>query len=233
MIQIHNVSKSFSSKEVLKQVSFSIPDGQVTALAGANGCGKTTIIRLISGLLKPDFGTIHIPNGEKIGVLLGGDVHLYDNLSGYENLKYFANLRNVSDCDFNLRCAELSDFLGFHDFIHERSCYYSRGMRQKIAFAIALIHSPSILLLDEPSTGLDIPTMDEVLQFIEYCKASQKTILLSTHNIFEIADLSDNLIILRDKSVSYEGKTKDFFSSCTPKNQMQRLSASIAGGYTI
>lgn len=223
MLQLQNISKKFFSKTVLEDISFSLSESKITTLVGANGCGKTTTIRIIAGLLKPDSGKIIISDKDNIGVLLGGDVSLYENLTGYENIKYFAQLRGISKLRFESRCKELSEILGFENFMHKKSAVYSRGMKQKIAFAITLIHDPMVLLLDEPSTGLDIPTGKDVLEFIKYCRSIGKTILISTHNISEIADFSDHMIMMSNGKIKYDGKTKNYFENCSSEERILKI----------
>ena len=123
MIKINNISKSFKSNTVIENLSLTVNSSQITALIGKNGSGKTTLMRLISGLLKPDSGNINC-NTKNIGVLIGGDVNLYENLTGYENLKYFAELHNMSKKELSARCDELAEILKFNDFINERSGIY-------------------------------------------------------------------------------------------------------------
>lgn len=222
MIEIKNISKSFKDNTVIDNLSLTVKSSHITALVGKNGSGKTTLMRLISGLLKPDCGTIFCDNKD-LGILIGGDVHLYENLSGYENLEYFALLHNMSKKDFYSRYYELTEILKFNDFINERTSLYSRGMKQKIAFASAIIHNPSTILLDEPSTGLDILTASDVINFIKYCKDERKTILISTHNISEIADLSDTIAILSNKKIISQSSCKDFFADCNKEEKLIKL----------
>lgn len=222
MIEIKNISKTFKENTVINNLSLTAKSSQITALVGKNGSGKTTLMRLISGLLKPDSGTI-LCDRKNLGILIGGDVNLYENLTGYENLKYFAFLHNMSKKDFCSRYYELNEILKFNDFINERTSLYSRGMKQKIAFASAIIHNPNTILLDEPSTGLDILTASDVISFIKYCKDNSKTILISTHNISEIADLSDNIAILSSKKIILQSNSNDFFADCKKEEKLIKL----------
>ncbi len=222
MINIKNVSKSFNGELIINNLSLEIPDGKITCLVGKNGSGKTTLIRLISGIYKPTSGAIAVSDNH-IGVLLGGDVRLYDKLTGFENLKYFADLRNVSQKDFKKRCEFLSEKLNFKSFMHKRAEYYSRGMKQKIIFAISVIHNPSLILLDEPSTGLDITAACDVVNFINFCKESGKTVLISTHSFSEISDLSDRIAIIKNGTIVSCMETKDFFHSSDYNEKLNRL----------
>ena len=210
MIYINSISKSFKNLErkAINDVSFTANSGRIMGILGANGSGKTTLMRLISGILKPDCGTIEICNvnvlsdtqeaRKHIGVLLGGEVSLYDRLTAYENMLFFAQLQGISHDKAQKRISVISKMLGMDKYLDRRVASFSRGMKQKIAFGNTIIHDPDVILLDEPSTGLDIYSVRDVENFILECKKQGKTILLSTHNAHEIETLCDDVIILKD-----------------------------------
>ncbi|MBQ7542922.1 MAG: ATP-binding cassette domain-containing protein [Clostridia bacterium] len=208
MINLSNVCKSFGKTQVIKNVSFSAQSGQITGFIGANGSGKTTTMRLISTILKPDSGSIVVdgadvlrePNAarKKMGVLFGGDVSLYNRLTAWENILYFAKLQGMDEDEAAERIKVLSNLLDMDRYLFRRVQGFSRGMRQKVAFAKSIVHDPSTILLDEPSTGLDIYSIRDVQDFILTCKEQGKTVLVSTHNMHEIERLCDNLVIISD-----------------------------------
>ena len=216
MITIKNITKTFGKKIAVDDLSFCAEPGVITGLIGGNGSGKSTTMRMIATLLKQDSGTIEIngidtikdPVGarKQIGILLGGDVSLYDRLTARENIMYFASLQNVTPPDAEVRLNELSKLLGMEDFLDRRVAGFSRGMRQKVAFARSIIHDPDILLLDEPSTGLDINSIKDVQDFILFCKERKKTILLSTHNAHEMETLCDNIVFIEEGRIIADGK---------------------------
>ncbi len=214
MINIQNVSKSFKDNLVIDALNLQIDDGEITALVGKNGAGKSTLIRMICGLLKPEQGTISIGSKSEVGVLLGGDISLYKNLTAYEIIKFFGKLNGLEQIQIDKRIDELDKILDFKSFINNKAYTFSRGMRQKIGLAISIIHNPDVLLLDEPSTGLDLEASNDVIDFIKYLKQQNKTILIATHNIFEISDLSDNIAILNDGKIQGKINTKKFFEKC-------------------
>ena len=215
MIELNNINKSFNKKPILNDISFKVETGTATALIGANGAGKSTIIRLISTIYVQDTGNIRI-NGidtliqpaeirKRVGVLFGGDVYLYNLLTARENIMYFAMLQGVGKNTANARINQLVNLFHMEDYIDRKVEKFSRGMKQKVAFTRALIHKPDILLLDEPSTGLDIEAIASVRSFIKNCKEKGTTILLSTHNISEMM-LCDNFIFLKNGSIVANGK---------------------------
>ena len=218
MIELNKVSKIFNGKKIINDVSFEVNTGNVTALIGANGAGKSSIIRLISTIYRQDMGDIRIDGvstldepekiRKKMGVLFGGDVYLYDLLTATENIMYFAMLQGVEKGVAQKRIDQLVEVFHMEDYIDRKVEKFSRGMKQKVAFTRALIHDPCILLLDEPSTGLDIEAIATVRSFIRNCKEKGITVLLSTHNINEM-ELCDNFVFLKNGSVTVSGKIED------------------------
>ena len=218
MIELNKVSKIFNGKKIINDVSFEVNTGNVTALIGANGAGKSSIIRLISTIYRQDLGDIRIDGvstldepekiRKKMGVLFGGDVYLYDLLTATENIMYFAMLQGVEKGVAQKRIDQLVEVFHMEDYIDRKVEKFSRGMKQKVAFTRALIHDPCILLLDEPSTGLDIEAIATVRSFIRNCKEKGITVLLSTHNINEM-ELCDNFVFLKNGSVTVSGKIEE------------------------
>lgn len=219
MIELSNVTKAFGSKIAVNGVSFRAEPGVITGLIGANGSGKSTSMRLIATLMRQDAGVITV-NGintienptearKQLGVMLGGDVSLYDRLTARENILYFADLQNVDRSTANKRIGELSALLDMDDFLDRRVAGFSRGMRQKVAFVRSIIHDPDILLLDEPSTGLDINSIKDVQDFILFYRDRKKTILLSTHNAHEMESLCDNIVFIDEGRIIATGKKEE------------------------
>ena len=218
MIELNKVSKIFNGKKIINDVSFEVNTVNVTALIGANGAGKSSIIRLISTIYRQDMGDIRIDGvstldepekiRKKMGVLFGGDVYLYDLLTATENIMYFAMLQGVEKGVAQKRIDQLVEVFHMEDYIDRKVEKFSRGMKQKVAFTRALIHDPCILLLDEPSTGLDIEAIATVRSFIRNCKEKGITVLLSTHNINEM-ELCDNFVFLKNGSVTVSGKIEE------------------------
>ena len=229
MINITNLNKTFSNNIVINNLNLKIENSEITALVGFNGAGKSTLIRIIAGLYKQDSGSITMPPNTKIGVLLGGDVSLYKNLTGYELIQYFGKLYGLENNTIKEQIEKLDKILHFNDFINKQSYTFSRGMKQKIALVISIIHNPDILLLDEPSTGLDLEATNDVINFIKYLKSQEKTILIATHNIFEISDLSDSIAFISGGKIRKKILTKDFFSNCPANEKSTYLISEMKG----
>ena len=191
----------------LDDVSLEVQRGTITALLGPNGAGKTTLIKCICGLIEPTAGQIYV-NGERVtfvgrrfltnvGALLEGSRNIYWNLSPLENLTYFANLRGLRTRNVIRRIHTLLEELGLHDKINEPVGKLSRGMQQKVALAVALLPNPSLLLLDEPTLGLD-PISAEAVKAV-MCRVrddQQSAVLLTTHNLRVAEEVSDQIAIL-------------------------------------
>lgn len=179
--------------KALDDINLEIRKGELFCLLGPNGAGKTTLMKILTGLLQATSGEIMIDGlpvekvKARIGLMLGYSM-IYYLISGYENLEYFAKLYNVDD--YKNRIMELAEFLGLEDVLNERVEYYSTGMKSKLALARALIHNPDILLLDEPTLGLDPYISLEVRKKI---KDMGKTIILTTHYMEEAEQLSDRI----------------------------------------
>jgi len=215
MIQIESVTKNFRKKEgrgilggiffarykqfsALNNVTFSIQKGETIGLLGPNGAGKTTLIKILAGILQPTSGKITIfgkpPEHQQhqIGLVLGPTL-IYRRITGYDNLEYYGKLYGVKN--LNDKISELSNLLGLHKWLDEYVEHYSEGMKMKITLARALLHDPELLILDEPTTGLDIHTTHDIHKRI---RKLGKTILLTTHDVEEARILADRILILRN-----------------------------------
>ena len=206
MLEIKNLTKKFKKSTVVDDVSFRVNPGEIVGLLGENGAGKTTTLRMISTMLKITSGEAVVNNfsadkepikvRNEIGILFGGDVGLYDRLTARENIKYFANLYGMSDKDADVRIDELAKKFNMEEYIDKRVSKFSRGMKQKVSIARSIVHNPSVMLFDEPSTGLDVTAARTIQDFILDCKKENKTILFSSHSMREVEKLCDRVIII-------------------------------------
>ena len=219
MIEVKNLSKAFKNSKAVDDLSFNLKSGEVVGLLGENGAGKTTTLRMMSTMLKPTLGSINI-NGydvvknskevrKNISILFGGEVGLYDRLTARENIMYFANLYGIDEKEADKRVKELAKEFAMEDFLDKRVAKFSRGMKQKVSIARSIIHYPSVMLLDEPSTGLDVSAVRMVHEFILKCKLEGKTILFSSHSMREVEKLCDRVIIINKGKFIEEGTIEE------------------------
>jgi len=222
-IDISALYKRYSSsdKYAVENVSFSAQYGQALALIGANGSGKTTLIRLISGIIRADAGNIEVAGQDvlhetsfkrKIGVLLSSENSLYERLSAYENALYFSRIFGVDRQEFEFRTKIFSEMFQMNDFIKKRSAGYSKGMKQKSLLLRSIIHNPEIVLLDEPSGGLDIHSSIALRKFIKQCVSEKKAVIFSSHDMDEIKSCADRILFLKNGRTEYFGSSSQFFS---------------------
>ncbi len=215
-IEARGVTKSFGTFDALRGIDLSIGKGEFFTLFGPNGAGKTTFIKLLSTLTKPSTGTLTIAGHDSakeadrirgITGVISHDPFLYENLSALENIKFFGALYGVADLD--ARAREVVAAVGLGKRMHDIVRNFSRGMKQRLAVARATVHEPSILLLDEPYTGLDQHGSKVFGEMLAALKSRNRTILMTTHNIDEGLGMSDRVGIIAGGKLVYEGASGD------------------------
>lgn len=219
----------------VQNVSFTCEQGQVLGLLGPNGAGKTTTLRMLSTALKPDSGEISI---EGINVLdnplmarqmvgfLSGSTGLYGKLTGRENIAYFGQLHGMDKAAIDAKILELADLLDLHTFLDRKSDNFSTGMKQKTAIARAVVHDPKVVILDEPTTGLDIVAANTVLEFIEGLKQKGVPVIFSTHNLEEVSQLCDRVTLINQGTTCFNDSI-DAFKSLAPESMNRAFMAAI------
>lgn len=228
-IQVKNLHKSFKGArgartEVLKGVDFEVRSGEIFSLLGSNGAGKTTTINILSTLMKPDDGTASVcgfdvsrqPERVRESISLTGQFAAVDDiLTGRENLLLIANLRNVQNP------AKTADSLlgrfGLESAANRRAGTYSGGMTRRLDLAMSLVGSPSVIFLDEPTTGLDPEARIEVWKSVKELAANGVTILLTTQYLEEAEQLADRIAILHDGKVIANGTLEELKRLFPPK----------------
>lgn len=205
MIETHDLSKQFDAFKAVDGISLTVRPGQILALLGQNGAGKTTTVRMLTALLNPTRGWAQV-NGydvvkqaesvrASVGVLT--EQHgLYVRMSGYEYLDFYGEVYGLDPSLRKERIKYLLEYFGLSEVANKRAGEYSKGMRQKLALARALIHEPPVLLLDEPTSAMDPESARLVRDEISRLKSSQRTIVICTHNLVEAESLADNIAII-------------------------------------
>ncbi|MBA4536388.1 ATP-binding cassette domain-containing protein [Bacillus aquiflavi] len=194
--------------QALKGISFSVKKGEVFAILGPNGAGKTTTIKILTTLLAPTSGEAKVlgynPFGEekqlrpKINFIYGGERNLYWRISARENLEYFSDLYKVENSIKKKRIPELLELVGLTDRADEKVETFSKGMKQRLQIARGLVNDPEILFLDEPTIGLDPVGARDLRNIIKKLSALGKTVIITTHYMFEADELSDRIAIIKD-----------------------------------
>lgn len=211
-ISIKSLEKRYHHKQVIAPLSLAIPKGQLMGLLGPSGCGKTTLIKMIMGMLKPDNGHIRVldldvPHKQllnDIGYMAQSDA-LYTDLTGEENLHFFAKLYSLSKAERMERVAYAASLVRLTDDLQLKVINYSGGMKRRLSLAIALIQNPKLLILDEPTVGIDPVLKKEIWQeLIRLKEEEQKTILVTTHAMDE-AEKCDQLAMLRSGHIIAQG----------------------------
>ena len=221
IIQIRNLSKSYGKIHALDNVSFDVPKGAVLGLLGPNGAGKTTLVNILTTLLKPDSGTATIAGLDvvknssdvrtRIG-LAGQFAAIDENLTGRENLQLVGTLYHLSSDKVKKRAQQLLEEFSLVDVADRLAKTYSGGMRKRLDVALSLIGEPEILFLDEPTTGLDPQSRNELWMAIEELVKRGTTVLLTTQYLEEADRLADRIVIINEGKVVAEGTAKDLKS---------------------
>ena len=201
--------------EAVRGVSFAIEPGELFGLLGPNGAGKTTTIKMLITLLIPTAGSARVLGMDvverahevrkRIGYVFGGERGVYERLSGYDNLRYFAELYGVPANEQRRRIEELLEIVGLKGREHERAEGYSRGMKQRLHVARGLLHDPDVIFLDEPTIGLDPVGARDVRATIAALTEAGKTVLLTTHYMFEADALCDRIAVISQGRIVAEG----------------------------
>jgi ABC-2 type transport system ATP-binding protein len=205
--------------EAVRGISFAIDEGELFGLLGPNGAGKTTTIKMLITLLIPTAGTARVLGYDvvkdarevrkRIGYVFGGERGLYDRLSAADNLRYFAELYSVPPREQKRRIAELLDLVGLTGREKERVEGFSRGMKQRLHIARGLLHDPPVVFLDEPTIGLDPVGARELRATIASLVEGGKTVLLTTHYMFEADALCDRIAVIAKGEIVGEGTPAD------------------------
>jgi sodium transport system ATP-binding protein len=227
-------NRNSEDRHAISNVNLNINSGQIIGLIGPNGAGKTTLIRLLATSLFPSTGEIlykysgvlnHLTEyRKKVGVSTS-HTGIYGRLTPLEILNYFGSLYGINKQMLSERIEQLTREFNLSPFLNKRCDHLSTGMQQRISLSRAVINLPEVLLLDEPTTGLDILARENVLNFIESYKNDGRIIIFSTHNIHEVERVCDRIIVIDQGKICFFGSIKDFNrkNSCTFKEGLLKL----------
>ncbi len=213
MIRVSGIHKSFGDVRALSGVSFDAPNGKITGLLGPNGAGKSTTLRILYTVLKPDAGTATIDGDDVVTHSLDARRHvgalphgagLYPHLTARENIAYYAALCGLSRNDIEEKVDNIVELLEIGDFAERRTKGFSHGQRTKVALARSLVHDPQNIILDEPSTGLDVMATRSLRELILKLKDEGRCVLFSSHVMQEVAALCDDIVIIAGGKVAID-----------------------------
>ena len=225
VLDVRNLSKKIGKSLIINDVSFQLNQGEVLGLLGPNGSGKTTILKMLVGLLKPSSGAIHIKSFNintqfakaitHVGAIIENPI-LYDYLSGTDNLVHFFRMTERFSYE---RIDEMIELLKMEDYIQDKVFTYSLGMRQRLGLAQALLHQPSILLLDEPTNGLDPEGIMNLRETLRKLATEQGvSIIISSHILSEIELICDSVLVMNDGQCIERGFIRDLGNGANTKH---------------
>ncbi|MBS7640086.1 MAG: ABC transporter ATP-binding protein [Candidatus Bathyarchaeia archaeon] len=224
-VRVNGLTKRFGDKTAVDKVSFNVGFGEVYGLLGPNGAGKSTLISMIAGVIEPDEGTIEVLGGEVRDSEIRAKINycpqnpaLYDDLTGLENLIFYSSLYGITGRRALEKARELIKRVGLEGYANKPVKIYSGGMKKRLNLAAALMNEPRLLILDEPTTGMDPQMRREVWQLLSEIKDSDRAIIISTHYMDEAEALSDRVAIMDSGRIIAEGKTEDLKRSYASKS---------------
>lgn len=232
MISVKNVFKSYKGRKALKDISFEVIGGEVLGIIGPNGAGKTTLISLLSTINKPEAGKILIreadilKNPDSIREQLGyvpQETALYPMLTAYENLDFWGGIYGLEKSLKEVRIDEVLKLLKLDERKNDKVKAFSGGMKKRLNIAASLLHEPEILIMDEPTAGVDLLSRATIAELIQNLKKAGHTIIITSHHIDELEILCDKILVLREGSLLYSGTVKDILKAAGTDNLEQLM----------
>jgi len=229
-VSLRGINKSFNEVPALIGLDVIAPDGQITVLLGPNGAGKTTAIRIVTGAMTPDAGTVRTlgldpeADGEEVRRACGvvsAKPALYDRLSGNDNLRYAAELHGVDKRIIDDRIWAAAGRFGIEHALDAQVGGYSTGMKTRLALARSVLHEPQLLLFDEPTSGLDPESAQAVLQLIRDMTSDGHTVVMCTHHLVEAEGLADHVVVLDAGNDLVAGKPADLIHQFWPDDSVE------------
>ncbi|MBC7541410.1 MAG: ABC transporter ATP-binding protein [Candidatus Sericytochromatia bacterium] len=226
---MHALSRSFAQRPALRDISLSVHTGEVFGVLGPNGAGKTTTVRLLNGILKPDSGEARVmgldpaTQGDAVRRLTGvltETPSLYERLSAYDNLAFFGAMYGLPAADIPKRIDHVLRALDLRDRMHDAAGGFSKGMKQRLAIARAMLHNPPLLFLDEPTAGLDPGAAEEVNVLIADLKRQGHTVFLCTHRLVEAEKVCDRFALFAQGRVLAIGTKEALVRQIWPDHEV-------------
>jgi ABC-2 type transport system ATP-binding protein len=230
ILEIKNIVKSYGELKAVDEISFSIKKGEINGLLGPNGAGKSTIISMISTLFKPDFGDILldgesiVENPKKIQTILGivpQEIALYEDFTGYENLKFWGITHNLKGKLLKDRIKEVSEIIGIDKRLKDKVKEYSGGMKRRLNIGAALLHEPELLILDEPTVGIDPQSRNHILETIKKLNEKGMTVIYTTHYMEEVESICTSINIVDEGKIIASGTKDELYKILSDSKQVK------------
>lgn len=229
MLKVENLYKDFGNVKAVEGISFEVKKGQVFGLLGPNGAGKSTTISIISTLIKPTSGDVLFegtsilsnPNliRQKLGVV-PQDIALYPTLTGYENLSFWGSIYGLSGSELKKRINDVSDIIGLNGRIKDKVEKYSGGMKRRLNIGAALLHMPELLIMDEPTVGIDPQSRNHILDTVLELNKQGITIIYTSHYMEEVEYLCNELCIMDEGKIIASGSQQELVELVKEKTQI-------------
>ena len=218
LLEVKNLSKSYGNNLAVNNLSFDVYTGEILGLLGPNGAGKSTTITILSGLLSYNSGEIYFlgkdvqKNSKQVKANLGivpQDIAFYEEISAYQNVKFFASLYGLTGNTLEERVKEALEFVGLEERKNEKPKTYSGGMKRRLNIACAIAHHPKLLILDEPTVGIDPQSRNRILDAIQTLRNQGATVIYTTHYMEEIEQIADRVVIMDKGQKIAEGTIEE------------------------
>lgn len=230
MIQVRELSKTFGEFKAINNINLNIKKGEIFGLLGPNGAGKSTLINIMSSVLKADSGTIslngidlstHKSESKSIIGIVPQEISLYENFSAYENLKFFGKLYGIDSAVLKKRIEEILELIGLEKRKNDLIKTYSGGMKRRINIAAALLHQPKILLMDEPTVGVDPQSRNQIFEVVEQLNKQGLTIIYTTHYMEEVERLCNTIAIMDSGKIIAQGTLEALQNQTKSKEKLE------------
>lgn len=228
-LSLEGISKSYGDLKAVDNISINVEKGEITGLLGPNGAGKSTTISMISTLFKPDQGDILydeksiIKNPKSFQKVLGvvpQEIALYEDFTGYENLKFFGSLYHLSGKELKNKIDEIAEIIGIKSRLKDKVKEYSGGMKRRLNIGVALLHSPELLILDEPTVGIDPQSRNHILSAIKDLNEKGMTVIYTTHYMEEVEAICSYINIMDEGKIIASGTKEELYEILSDKNQV-------------
>jgi len=233
VLELVDVCKYYKKVKAIDNISFRVHDGEVLGLIGENGAGKSTTLSMIATIMKPDSGQIFFDGEDvlkypkKIRKSLGfvpQDIALYESLTGYDNVMFWGRAYHLNDDTIKARMNDICEMVSFSkEDLHKKVKEYSGGMKRKLNIAVALLHQPKLVIMDEPTVGIDINSRNQILRAINAMKKQGTSIIYVGHYMEEVEAICDRVVILRHGTCVYNATIKETADKESAKVPLETL----------